>query len=75
MKWYAVQGRTPGDDEDSTLIFQADDSGHATEQFADAMRNGATNEEIEDIDARMGSESGVYITSILESDTEIRSVG
>jgi len=37
MKWFAVSGRVPEDDEASTMVFQADDGQHAKEQFEDAM--------------------------------------
>lgn len=70
LRYYAVTGRIPGDDEDATMLFQADDREHAIEQFKDAMWSGQGDE---DDRASMEGEHGTdtYINSVLVSDTPI----
>ena len=70
LRYYAVTGRIPGDDEDTVMVFQADDREHAIEQFKDAMWSGHGDE---DDRASMEGEHGTdtYINSVLVSDTPI----
>ncbi|TAN03178.1 MAG: hypothetical protein EPN36_14365 [Rhodanobacteraceae bacterium] len=74
MKWFAVQGRVPGDDDDTVLVFQAEDAEDAKEQFRDEMRGNRSQEAIDACDERHDSNGGVFIISVLESDSVIRVV-
>ncbi len=70
MRYYAVTGRIPGDDEDAMMLFQADDRDHAIEQFTDAMWSGRGDD---DDRAYMEGAHGTdtFINSICVSDTPI----
>lgn len=74
MKWFAVQGRVPRDDDDTVLVLQAEDSAAAKVQFREAMRFGDPSEAIAACDKQYDTVGGVYIIRTLESDTEIREV-
>jgi hypothetical protein len=72
LKWFAVQGRVPRDDDDSVLVFRAKNVDGAKRQFRNAMCGGRSREDIKKCDEQFDSNGGVYIVSVLESDTEIR---
>lgn len=72
--WYAVQGRVPNDDEDALIVFEAENRDDAVRKFAAEMWSNQSidDETIEEFDERWGSDGGVYVTNVIESDTEIR---
>ena len=72
--WFALQGRVPNDDEDALIIFEAENQEEAVRKFAAEMwsNQNIDDEAIEDFDARWGCDGGVYVTAVIESDTEIR---
>lgn len=74
MKWFAVQGRVPRDDDDTVMVFQAENADEARAQFKSAMRDGDSEEAIDACDKQFDTVGGVYIINVLESDTEIREV-
>ena len=73
MKYYAVVGRIPFDDEDSIYFFEADEEGpplfewFASDIYYDSSRNDATEVSIDH-----GCKHGVFITSVLVSDSPIK---
>lgn len=74
MKWYAVHGRVPKDDDDTVVTMSAESVEDAKKQFTEEMRFGDSAEEIAACDEEFSSTGGVYILSVFESDTEIREV-
>lgn len=72
--WYAVQGRVPNDDEDALIVFEAENRDEAVRKFAAELwsNQNIDDETVEEFDARWGSDGGVYVTSVVESNTEIR---
>ena len=72
LDWFAVTGHSHGDDEPSTMIFQAEDREHAVEQFVDAMDSGSMNDdEKESIEEMTGVPLGIYVNTVVRSRTPI----
>lgn len=74
MKWFAVHGRVPKDDDDTVMVIEAADSNAARAEFRRMMTDGRSADEIAETDSQFDSNGGVYIMTILESDTEIREI-
>lgn len=71
LKFYAVSGRIPGDDEDTTHLFQAEDREHAIEQFKDALWSGKDEDHEDRAGTRDSEGTDTYINSVVVSDSPI----
>lgn len=71
-KYYAVIGRIPYDDEDTCLIFEAEEGTDVRQLFEDAMYEEIDNPEKNKAYHEKNHGAAVYINHILVSDTEIR---
>jgi len=72
MKWFAVTGRIPGDDEDSCLVFQDVSRGGAIESFEQAMFEGKPSEARDNVFNEHGA--SVFINSVVVSNTPIEQI-
>lgn len=70
LHYFAVTGRIPGDDEDTTHLYQAEDREHAVEQFKDEMWSGRDAEERTATEESDGTDT--YVTSVIVSDAPLR---
>lgn len=71
--WFAVTGRIPFDDEDTTHIFFVGDQKEAVRLFEEAMYEGEPEGRREQVIKESGR--AVFLTNILASATEIREEG
>lgn len=69
LRYYAVTGRVPGDDEDVTHIYQAESRDHAVEQFKDALWSGQSEEDRASMEKSEGTDT--YINTVIVSDSPL----
>jgi hypothetical protein len=69
LKWFAVTGRIPGDDEDVMHVFECDSRDRAMELFTEAMREGQSTDDREAVCKEHGQ--ACFINSICWSRTQI----
>lgn len=72
LKWYAVTGRIPGDDEDTSLIFHVESREAALEAFANAMWADEKEDDREAVIREHGQP--VFWNSIAVSDSPIEAI-
>jgi len=74
LQWFAVTGRVPLEDEDSVYTYQAVNKDAAIAMFKGDMTQNVPPELIEETDRRHGTEGGVFVTSVLRSDSRISEI-
>lgn len=75
LKWYAVTGRLPGDDEDTLCVFNVATRQEALKAFEDAMYENEVDPEAtrKSVSAQHGQY--VFVNSIVSSDSPIADIG
>ena len=71
-RWYAVSGRVHGDWEDCTEVFEAISADSARAAFRESMTSSMSTDEVASLEKEASAVAGVYITSIMVSDSPIR---
>ena len=69
--WWCVVGRIPGDDEDTSLCFQAASREEAVREFEAAMYDGEVSPEQARANVVERFGEAIYVTSVLRSDSKI----
>jgi hypothetical protein len=69
----APRRQLPGDDEDVTYVFQADDRDHAIEQFENAIWDGKDEDHEDRLSMEAAHGTDTFVNSVLVSATPITS--